>query len=179
MKVGYVAAVIIALAPSIPRLTGACSVPLMFGYWSKAPLAGDTSAPTNVMFDVVINHDDGFQGCGNDCFDMSFLVLEPRATDDHTPPERIGYRFRVVAGEAAPSLDLPRENDTLTAYTGFTDRDMYIAFPFDYDATSFSFDLEVIAVDESGNESAPIVLEIDSRFPSKWDSVPWLTTGRR
>jgi|GEM_PF-3237510 len=175
----YVAAVIIAVAPSIPQLTGACSVPLQFGYWQRAPVAGDTNAPTNVVFDVTVNHDDGFQGCGNACWNRSYLVLEPHTTDAHTPPERIGYRFKVVAGDVPPSLDLPDEDETLTTYGGFTDRVDYIAFPFDYNAPSFSFDLEVVAVDESGNESEPIVLDIDSHFPSRWSAVPWLTTGRR
>lgn len=158
----YVAAVIIAVAPSIPQLTGACSIPLMYGSWGRAPIAGDTSAPTNVEVDVLVDRGDEFGGCecGDACPQMTFLVFDVNATDDHTPAERIGYRFTVVDGEPPPSLYL-RDDETYTTYRD-TRRDYgFIGFMLGSHVGRFRFDIEIVAVDESGNESAPIVMTVD------------------
>lgn len=150
-------AAVIALAPSIPQLTGACSIAVRYRYFELAPVAGDTTPPMDVSVDVIVDRDDNFVACacGQDCPEMSYLVFEPRATDDNTAPSRIGYRFSLVAGEIPPSLDLGLD----VPYT--VDYDNVIAPWFGNNIPRFSFVLEVVAIDETGNESAPIVIAVD------------------
>lgn len=162
MKVGrYVAALIIAVAPSIPQLIGACSIPLMYGSWTRSPIVGDTNAPTNLVADVVVDRDEMAAGCAcsKGCRGRSYVVFLPRAADDHTLPERIGYRFTVVAGENPTPIELD-EGET------YTTQDDVIGFAFGSNTPRVSFDVEVVAIDESGNESPPIVIEVDERLRS-------------
>ena len=102
-----------------------------------------------------IHYGDGASsGCGSDCPDRGFIQIPAVATDDMTPPEKIGYRFTLAAGDLVPGLTLPATavdpniGDAVSLYwNGTTGR------PVD-------FTLQVVAIDLAGNESAPQSLHI-------------------
>lgn len=152
MRVGvYGLALIVAIGPSIPRGSGACSYPLRHGWdFGDTPtIENDRTPPTLAMTSRVERYGGG--ACA-DCPGMGYVVFTPTATDDRTPVDFIRYRFEIVRG--TPPFEFIYD-------TYGVDYDRIIGMMFDVDADDFSFDVKVTAVDISGNESPPVVLKIE------------------
>ena len=90
-------------------------------------------------------------GCQPKCGHDHSARLTNLATDDRTPVDRIGYRVTLVAGEA-PDLGTGRTGAVLAGTDG-------LALFWDGD-DDFDFTVVVIAIDETGNESAPRTVHI-------------------
>jgi hypothetical protein len=154
---------LIALAPSIPRPLGACSLaPRDGGGWYEEPLLGDTGAPTQLAATYSIDRpagdDDSNIGCMASCGPgPAYVVLQLSAVDDLTPAERIGYKFAIVGGQPPQQL----QYDQVLVVDPYSETGTEIGLSFDRDTGSFSFDLEITAVDQNGNEGAPMVLRIE------------------
>jgi len=99
-----------------------------------------------------IDHSDN--GCAGKCGYDHAVKLINLATDDMTPVDRIGYRVTLLAG-AAPALTTGGGN----AIRGVTDGSLTLYWDGDDD---FDFTLQLIAVDEAGNESAPRTVRVSS-----------------
>lgn len=155
MTARHLALALIVLAPSIPRDSGACS-PLQIngGEWTHEPLAGDVEPPIAVTASYEIKRfpiSEG-TGCGDaPCGGWTFVLLDLASTDDRTPADRIGYRFAIASGQPPEGL-----------YIGQTwlasDGELGLRY---YGDGAFSFDLEITALDQNGNESEPVVISID------------------
>ena len=151
-------AAILALTPSMPRLSGACSpVPESSPHVLDAAYAADTTAPGAVTASAVVepprSSDGG--GCGATplCGDGGpFLVVYAEATDDLTPVGRLGYRLEVVGGQAPAGFTLPTE---ALAPDGSELR-IRIATT----AAPFSVEVAIRAVDLNGNEGPASVITI-------------------
>ena len=100
------------------------------------------------------------QGCGqgsSSCDDLGVITIAARATDDVTPPTRIGYRLTLAAGSTPAGLQLPSSpvefagggGVALAWLDGATD-----------DQEPINFTLQVVAIDLAGNESAPQTVRI-------------------
>ncbi|MFN0251736.1 MAG: hypothetical protein ACKV2T_32970 [Kofleriaceae bacterium] len=154
----YGLAVVIALGPSIPKLVGACTVEWRYNGYSddnRPETPGDTTPPT---LSVAYHFDRTGAGCGNSgpCdTNWSFLVLVPTPTDDRTPAEFIHYRLEVIRGTP------PEPSWQDLGFVHGVDRDGEIGLTFDDDVDDFTFDLQITAVDISGNASEPFVLTIE------------------
>jgi len=100
-------------------------------------------------------------GCGgtaSSCDDIGIITITTGATDDTTAPGRVGYRLSQASGALPAGLSLPPDavepnpdgSLTLVWSDGATDNQ-----------DSFSFTLDIVAIDAAGNESAPQVLVIE------------------
>lgn len=163
MRVGdYGLAFLIAMGPSIPRPTGACSIlPRFNADVGEQPMTpGDTTPPT---FGVTyrIERPNNFQGGGCDhvCAQFGYIVFEPTPMDDRTPVEFVRYRFEIVDG-TPPTYAYFEGTEYRIDYDGT------IGLSFDKDTGDFTFDVKITAIDLGGNESAPVVLTIDGRRPA-------------
>ena len=153
---------LLVLAPSIPRTIGACSLAARHGTWWEEVQPGDTTGPTNLTAGYSVDRPDESDGGGVGCTAScgsgpAYVVLDVSATDDATPRERIGYKFAIVGGQPPKNLDYTQ----VYAIDTYSETGGEIGLWFDRDAGAFSFDLEITAVDTSGNESTPIVIAID------------------
>lgn len=97
-------------------------------------------------------------GCGEmstSCDDLGSIQIGVRAFDDHTAPERIGYRVRVVKG-SAPSDLVPQQ--AIEPVSG----KLFLAWVdgATEDQEALDFTLEIVAVDGAGNEGAPQLMRI-------------------
>ena len=92
------------------------------------------------------------------CDDIGTISVPAAATDDTTPPERIGYRLSLLTGTLPAGLTLPADAIEPNAAT----TTLYIHW--DDGATdeqeAIDFTLTVIAIDAAGNESAPQTLRV-------------------
>ncbi len=100
----------------------------------------------------------GNDGCSADsCAGMAAIAISVSATDDATPPAKIGYRLTLLEGTLPHDMQLPAtairtiEDGQLWLDWGDGDSD---------DQESFVFTLQVVAIDLAGNESAPQTLMI-------------------
>jgi len=151
------AVVLLVVAPSIPRPSGACSpVEDDYGPHVLDPTAStDSVAPTetNAYFQTY-RSDGGSVGCANSCGGgFNTIQLSVDAGDDRTPPNRMGYRFAIVGGQPPPSLLFP-VGDRISSNGDFNWR---------FDSSfhgSFSFDVEIRAVDLNGNVGAATTVTI-------------------
>jgi len=84
------------------------------------------------------------------CDGFATFDLTALATDDMTPPEKIGYRLSLETGTLPPGLTLP--TDAVEPNSG---RHIVIAWPGPLPEPVADFTLRVVAVDAAGNESAP------------------------
>jgi hypothetical protein len=84
------------------------------------------------------------------CDGVATFDLAALATDDMTPPEKIGYRLSLETGTLPPGLTLPA--DAVEPNAG---RHIIIAWPGPLPKPVADFTLRVVAVDAAGNESAP------------------------
>jgi hypothetical protein len=165
MKFRQLAALLlIALAPSIPRPIGACSLePRDGGIWQAEPIEGDTQAPTQLTATYGVDWpEDGSSvacGGGGSCgVGPAYFVFHLSAVDDNVASEALGYRFVVVGGEPPRGFDAtqPLMPDPYAYGDGAE-----IGISFSRDDNHFSFDLQITAIDRNGNESDPIVIEIE------------------
>ena len=151
------------LAPSIPRPVGACSLaPRDGGGWYEEPLLGDSTPPVAPTASYSIyrpaDDDDANVGCMASCGPgPAYVLLDLTTTDDMTPAERIGYKFAIVGGQ-------PPKNflyDQILTVDPYSRSGTELGLSFDRRSAPFSFDLEITAIDQNGNESVPVVIEID------------------
>ena len=147
-----------------PRMAGACSPPPANESHVLDPAhASDATPPGAVtVSDVTVYHDppgdDDAGGCSNEneChYSPSRVNLVPRATDDATPAEKIGYQLRVVSGTAPEHIQIPEEAVRPLEYTD----SLELRF-FDH-TDAFAFDLEVRAVDLNGNLGPPTIVRVE------------------
>lgn len=94
------------------------------------------------------------------CDDIGTIYLSfPGSEDDVSAPTAIGYRLRVVEGAPPDDLTVDETRDPDSV-----DGDAHLALIWIDEATDdqepFSFVIGVTAVDEAGNESAEVTLEI-------------------
>jgi hypothetical protein len=91
-------------------------------------------------------------GCGaqvSSCDDLGIIYITAQATDDMTPPEKIGYRLSLGERRVAPGLTLPPTRSsrasraTICCCTG----------PDGADQPPFAFTVRIVAIDLAGNES--------------------------
>ena len=152
---------LIALAPSIPKPVGACSVAVMDGgvHVLDPRYADDDVAPSALVASAAVwrspaSDDSGCTSCGPS---PGYVHLELSATDDRTPYERLGYKFAIAAGQPPRGLDLTH---TLlpNPYDGWGHQ---LGLAFDTSSEPFSFDLEIRAIDLDGNAGPPVVITID------------------
>jgi hypothetical protein len=154
-----ITAVLIVLAPSIPTLTGACSlVPENGGVHAlDAQYATDAIAPTITSADTYVVRPGEPAGCACEsagCGDSRWFVrLYMAAADDRAGEYELGYKFRVIGGQAPASLVLPTE--TVRSSTGEV-----LLLLSKQERGAIAFDLEIRAVDLNGNESAPTVVSV-------------------
>jgi len=117
--------------------------------------ATDQTPPTLPVIPApLIHHADNSDsnGCGGSkCSDVSYIGIPAVATDDMTPPEKIGYRLTLESGHLPAGEVLPA--DAIEPIGGL----LKVYF---IDATSFDFTLQVVAIDLAGNESAPQSVQV-------------------
>lgn len=151
---------LIALAPSIPRSIGACSLaPRDGGTWYEEPLLGDTGAPTQLTATYGIEWPEGGDNvaCAGSCGPgPAYVVLHLSAVDDLTPAARIGYRFEILDGQPPRNLQF----DQVLLVDPYSYSGDEIGLSFDRETDHFDVDLQITAIDQNGNESAPIVITI-------------------
>jgi len=154
------AILILALAPSLPRPSGACDlVPEDYGPHDLDPaFASDEVAPGPVQVTYDVFHASRESaGCGvhDTCgTGESTVHLVVSATDDRTPAEQLGYRFAIVGGQPPPHIRFPT-GDRRAGWGG----ELYWRFDGDYGG-AFSFDVEIRAVDLNGNVGPATVVTI-------------------
>jgi hypothetical protein len=101
---------------------------------------------------VEVRHDDNGEGCVTPkCGWDNSVSIRNLATDDTTPPDRIGYRLKAIAGSAPPGLNT---GDGAILAWGDT---LWLYFDGDGDV---DFTLEIVALDAAGNESEPRTVRI-------------------
>ncbi len=164
MKLRQLAPILlVALTPSIPREIGACSLaPRDGGGWYEEPLYGDSTPPTqpSVSYSILwtAQAHGGSVGCTASCGPgPAYVLLELGAADDKTPAERIGYKFAIASGRPPKNL----QYDQILTVDPYSRSGTELGLAFDTDSGPFSFDLEITAVDQNGNESVPVVIEIE------------------
>ena len=112
--------------------------------------ATDQTPPTLPVIPAPLIHhavNSDSNGCGGSkCSDVSRIEIPAVATDDMTPPEKIGYRVTLESGHLPPNEVLPA--DAIEPIGGFVE--LYFT-----SGTTFNATLKVVAIDLAGNESAP------------------------
>lgn len=152
------ALLLLVLAPSLPRPTGACSaLPDNAGeHVVDTAFATDLVPPSAVTVAIAVEREPGSGngGCGGAaCSDRSNIVfLSVDATDDRAPSARLGYQLTVVAGQVPSGMIIP------TTAVGAIDGDLRLWFP--NDTKAIAFDLEIRAVDLNGNVGPATVVAI-------------------
>jgi hypothetical protein len=126
------------------------------------------------------------QGCGqgsSSCDDLGVITIAARATDDVTPPTRIGYRLTLAAGSPPAGLQLPAYpvefagggGVALAWRDGATD-----------DQEAIDFTLKIVAIDLAGNESAAQTVRVSddsghacavARRAAHWQGLAGVTVG--
>ncbi len=150
------ALLLLVIAPSIPRPSGACSpVEDDYGPHERDPaFVTDTVAPSqaDATYDIYRSSRSsaGCDSCGGG---FNTIQLSINANDDRTPEERMGYRFSIVGGQPPPNLLFPT-SDRIAGYG-------QVNWRFDSSFHgSFSFDVEIRAVDLNGNLGPASVITI-------------------
>jgi hypothetical protein len=103
-------------------------------------------------------HRAGCSSSANDsCDDVGLIDIALTASDDMSPPSAIGYRFSMVSGKLPDGLQLP--TDAVRPGMGSS---LVLAWIDEMTDTQepFDFTVQIVAVDEAGNESAPQTLRI-------------------
>jgi hypothetical protein len=100
---------------------------------------------------------DGCAPSAMSCDDVGTISFPAAATDDMTPPERIGYRLSLSSGTLPAGLTLPAGAIEQGAQPT-------IFIHWDDGATDnqdgIDFTLDIVAIDSAGNESAPRTLRV-------------------
>ena len=140
-----------------PRAAPACESPGFVPHVIDATMRGIDQTPPTLPKPVVarITRHDG-TGCmsGDSCGDFTSVNITNLATDDMTPPDRIGYRLALVAGALPSRFTLPA-GVVDVALSDASVWLMWSGLEGDID-----FTLQLVAVDTAGNESAPETVRI-------------------
>jgi len=149
------ALVLLVLAPSIPRPSGACSpAEDDDGPHERDPaFVTDTVAPSAVDATFDVYRSSGGGGCDSCGGGFNTIQLSLTASDDRTPEGRMGYRFTIVGGQPPPSILFPT-GDRIASYGQVNWR-----FDSAYHG-SFSFDVEIRAVDLNGNVGPATIVRL-------------------
>ena len=140
---GLAAVAAAALAVAAPRPARACS---LFGYEPMNLAAGsDTVAPTLTVGAATVWRGDG------SCDGVGLVQLEVGASDDQTAANLIGYQVLVTRGDVVfPGLPS----------TPFTQLSGDLALHFNDAGQAIDLTLQVRAVDQNGNLSAPVSVDV-------------------
>jgi len=95
----------------------------------------------------------GCSGSSSSCDDIGVIQIQPKATDDMTPAEKIGFRVTLAAGTLPSGLTLPADAIDLPPGYPFVGLTWVDGATNDQDLLNFT--LSIVAVDLAGNESAP------------------------
>ena len=98
-------------------------------------------------------------GCGSQassCDDLGIIYITAQATDDMTPPEKIGYRLSLESGMLPPGLTLPPD----AIEPGEPSDQLLLYWSDGAGQPPFAFTIRIVAVDLAGNESPPRLLLI-------------------
>lgn len=161
MRSAFALAALSAVIAS-PRPASACSL-AGNGTWIAAEdQTADTTPPSAPTAEVtgVFRSEDDSQGCvgaTSSCGSIASIHLAVSATDDTATADQIGYEITLVGGEPPAGFDPSREGRVVP----FGDE---LNFYFDFDAPSFSMDLEIRAVDGNGNLGPPVVLTVEDEI---------------
>jgi MYXO-CTERM domain-containing protein len=93
-------------------------------------------------------------GCGaqvSSCDDLGIIYITAQATDDMTPPEKIGYRLSLESGALPAGLTLPSD----AIEPGEPSDQLVLYWSDGADQPPFAFTIRIVAVDLAGNESPP------------------------
>jgi hypothetical protein len=114
---------------------------------------------------------------GSSCDDIGTVAIHALATDDMTPPERIGYRLLLTSGTPPVGLTIPVEaieppqpSNLLTL--AWTDSGTARQQPV-------NFTLQVVAVDLAGNESAPVTVLVHDPYVGECAAIAPGRVGSR
>jgi hypothetical protein len=98
-------------------------------------------------------------GCGaqvSSCDDLGIIYITAQATDDMTPPEKIGYRLSLESGGLPPGLTLPPD----PIEPGEPSDQLLLYWSDGADQPRFAFTVRIVAIDLAGKESPPQFLLI-------------------
>jgi hypothetical protein len=95
----------------------------------------------------------GCSGSSSSCDDIGVIQIQPKATDDMTPAEQIGFRITLAGGTLPAGLTLPADAIDLTP--GYPIVGLIWVDGATNDQDPVDFTLSIVAVDRAGNESAP------------------------
>lgn len=146
-----------------PRFSGACSPasndggPLLL----DPAYVADVIPPSSVTASLLLVNrpaESSAIGCGGSCGRFPGEIQLQLSAVDESSGTDVGYKFLVVGGTPPVGFFIAPEPGTAIRTI---DGSNMLALTFDPDAGSFSFDLEIRAVDLNGNEGAPVVLAID------------------
>jgi hypothetical protein len=149
----------LSLAASPAR---ACSLGLLTPHvLDPGAQATDQTPPTlppPALFRIDRGQDSGGGCSGSSCDDIGAIAISVAATDDATPDDEIGYRLTLAAGRLPEGFVLP---STAVRTPRGTDGQIWIYWVDGKgDQESFSFTLQIVAIDLAGNESPPQSLTI-------------------
>lgn len=135
-------AMAIALAVVAPRVARACFEPAFEQHHLDRSQLDDTVRPGPVSVTMWIEESDG-GGCvgpARKCGPQGRrLVVMVSASDDQTPPDKLGYRVTISAGSAP----FPEPGDVRAVYD-------QLSFPIGEDG-DLDFELAIRAIDLNGN----------------------------
>jgi hypothetical protein len=118
----------------------------------------------------------GCSGSSSSCDDIGIVQIQPKATDDMTPAEKIGFRVTLAAGALPSGLTLPA--DTIDLPPGYP----FVGLTWVDGATDnqdpLDFTLSIIAVDLAGNESGPQTVVVHDDGGGSGGSSCQLSSGR-
>ena len=139
-----------------PKLASACVLRPMVLHHSDAELAQfDSEAPSRPVIVAADTTRRSGLSCGqeicveNNCGDLGMVSIKlAPGQDDLTPPDQMGYRIELVQG------DVPESMRALIGVELAGPAPLLLRPSFD-EVPSVSATLQVVAVDDAGNESAP------------------------
>jgi hypothetical protein len=118
----------------------------------------------------------GCSGSSSSCDDIGVIQIEPKATDDMTPAEKIGFRITLAAGTLPSGLTLPA--DAIDLPPGFPFVGLTWVDGATNDQDPLDFTLSIVAVDLAGNESAPQTVVVHDDGGGSGGSSCQLASGR-
>jgi hypothetical protein len=159
----FSAAGLVSIGLVTARPASACSIASQPHIIDPTMQAIDRVAPTlPPISGVTVKRGQGPQGNGceqtvSSCDDLGIIEIPAEATDDRTPPERIGYRFSIVAGAAPVGFSLPTD-----ALEPVALGKVWLAWIDGAVDNQEAFDVTfgVVAIDLAGNESAPQTIRV-------------------
>lgn len=158
MRLRLAGAMVLVALPALvfPGRARACSLAWNFPHGIDPKAVGVDKTPPLLPQPRVsdVQTPDQGPGCTQKCGWSRSVTLLNLATDDMTPVDRIGYRLTMSAGGTAPQV--PSWNDG-EVVLGASDGTLTL----DWNGDDAFFTLQVVAVDDAGNESEPRSVLID------------------